>query len=156
MIDEVTTHIQELIASGVCRVPHPPFSSNKVLFRKQDESLRLCIDYRQLNSRTIRDNYALISIEILDSLSLATDFFLCLKSGYFQIEIKESHKDRTAFTVGTLEFYEFNTCKMGFGIANAPAIYQRLQEKCLGDLHLKICYIYLDNLFIFSRTIRTI
>lgn len=82
MIDEVTTHIQELIASGVCRVPHPPFSSNKVLFRKQDESLRLCIDYRQLNSRTIKDNYALISIEILDSLS-GNRFFPVLKIRVF-------------------------------------------------------------------------
>lgn len=41
MIDEVPTHIQELIAIGVCCVPHSPFSSKKVLFRKQDELLRL-------------------------------------------------------------------------------------------------------------------
>ena len=73
-----------------------------------------------------------------------------MKSGYHQIEVEESHKERTAFTVGTLGFYEFN--KMSFGLANAPATYQRLQEECLGDLHLKICYIYLDDLIIFSRT----
>lgn len=65
MIDEVTTHIQELIAIGVCCVPHSPFSSKKVLFRKQDELLRLSeIDYRQLNSRTIKDNYAPKNIDI--------------------------------------------------------------------------------------------
>jgi hypothetical protein len=45
MIKEVRTHIQELLASGVIRPPHPPFSSNVVLVRKQDGSLRLCIDY---------------------------------------------------------------------------------------------------------------
>lgn len=152
MIDEVRTHIQELLASGVIRASHSPFSSNVVLVRKHDGSLRLCIDYRQLNSRTVKDNYALPRVdEILDSLS-GNRFFtvLDMKSGYHQIEIEESHKERTAFTVGTLGFYEFN--KMSFGLANAPATYQRLQEECLGDLHLKICYIYLDDLIIFSRT----
>ena len=152
MIEEVRTHIQELLASGVIRSSHSPFSSNVVLVRKHDGSLRLCIDYRQLNSRTIKDNYALPRVdEILDSLS-GNRFFsvLDMKSGYHQIEIEESHKERTAFTVGPLGFYEFN--KMSFGLANAPATYQRLQEECLGDLHLKICYIYLDDLIIFSKT----
>ena len=70
-----------------------------------------------------------------------------MKSGYHQIEIVEEHKERTAFTVGPLGFYEFN--QMSFGLANAPATYQRLQEQCLGDLHLKICFIYLDDLNLF-------
>lgn len=69
-----------------------------------------------------------------------------MKSGYHQIEIEEQHKERTAFTVGPLGFFEFN--KMSFGLAT----YRRLQEQCLGDLHLKICFIYLNDLIIFSRT----
>ena len=73
-----------------------------------------------------------------------------MKSGYHQIEIVEEHKERTAFTAGPLGFYEFN--QMSFGLANAPAIYQRLQEQCLGDLHPKICFIYLDDLIIFSSS----
>ena len=73
-----------------------------------------------------------------------------MKSGYHQIEIVEEHKERTAFTVGPLGFYEFN--QMSFGLANAPATYQRLQEQCLGDLHLQICFIYLDDLIIFSSS----
>lgn len=114
--------------------------------------MRLCVDYRQLNSRTIKDNYALPRIDdILDSLS-GNKYFtvLNLKSGNHQIEIEEQHKERTALTVGPLGFFEFN--KMSFGLAIAPATYQRLQELCLGNLHLKICFIYLDNLIIFSRT----
>jgi hypothetical protein len=152
MLEEVRTHIQELLASGVIPPSHSPFSSNVVLVKKQDGSLRLSIDYCQLNLRTIKDNYALPCIdEILDSLS-SNRFFtvLDMKSGYHQIEIQESHKERKAFTVGPLGFYEFN--KMSFGLANAPATYQCLQEECLRDLHLKICFIYLDDLIIFSRT----
>lgn len=153
MIEEVRTHVKELLASGVIRPSHSPFSSNVVLVRKHDGSLRMCVDYRQLNSRTIRDNYALPRIdEILDSLSGNRYFtVLDMKSGYHQIEILEEHKQRTAFTVGPLGFFEFN--KMPFGLANAPATYQRLQEECLGDLHLKFCYIYLDDVIIFSKSI---
>lgn len=143
VIEEVRTHLQELLASGVIRPSHYPFSSNVVLVRKHDGALRLCVVYRQLNSRTIKDNYALPRIDDIFTV-------LDMKSGYHQIEIEEQHKERTALTVGPLGFFEFN--KMSFGLANAPATYQRLQEKCLGDLHLKICFIYLDDLIIFSRT----
>ena len=151
-IEEVRSHIKELLAAGIIRPSRSPFSSNVVLVRKSDGSLRLCIDYRQLNARTIKDNYALPRIdEILDSLAGNTYFsVLDMKSGYHQIEITEEHKERTAFTVGPLGFYEFN--KMSFGLANAPATYQRLQEQCLGDLHLKVCFIYLDDLIIFSSS----
>lgn len=154
LVEEVRTHIKDLLAAGIIRPSRSPFSSNVVLVRKHDGSLRLCIDYRYLNSRTIKDNYALPRIEeILDSLSGNTYFsVLDMKSGYHQIEIAEEHKERTAFTVGPLGFYEFN--RMSFGLANAPATYQRLQEQCLGDLHLKICFIYLDDLIIFSKSFR--
>ena len=56
---------------------------------------------------------------------------------------------RTAFTVDPLGFYEFN--RLLFGLANAPASYQRLMEECLGVLNMKICFIYLDDLII-SKT----
>lgn len=128
------------------RPSHSPFLSNVVLVRKHDGGLRLCVDYRQLNSRTIKDNYALPRIDdILDSLS-GNKYLsvLDMKSGCHQIEREEQHKERTAFTVGPLGLFEFN--KMSFGLANAPATYQRLQEQCLCDLHLKICFIYLDDL----------
>lgn len=153
MIEEVRQHIQELLAAGIIRPSHSPFSSNVVLVKKHDGSLRMCVDYRQLNQRTVRDNYALPRIdEILDSLS-GNKYFtvLDMKSGYHQIEIIEKHKQRTAFTVGPLGFFEFN--KMPFGLANAPATYQRLQEQCLGDLHYKTCFIYLDDVIIFSKTV---
>lgn len=153
MIEEVRQQIQELSAAGIIRPSHSPFSSNVVLVKKHDGSLRMCVDYRQLNQRTVRDNYALPRIdEILDSLS-GNKYVtvLDMKSGYHQIEIIEKHKQRTAFTVGPLGFFEFN--KMPFGLANAPATYQRLQEQCLGDLHYKTCFIYLDDVIIFSKTV---
>ena len=66
------------------------------------------------------------------------------------MSIEEEHKERTAFTVGSLGFYEYN--KMPFGLSNSPATYQRLMEDCLADYNMNICVIYLDDLIIFSNT----
>lgn len=65
--------------------------------------------------------------------------------------MKESDKPKTAFSVGPLGFYECN--RMAFGLTNAPATFQRLMEHCMGELHLRECLIYLDDIIIFSRTL---
>ena len=66
------------------------------------------------------------------------------------MDVFEEHKCRTAFTVGPLGFWEFN--RLPFGLNNAPATYQRLMEQCFGDLNMKICAIYLDDLIFFSSS----
>ena len=112
----------------------------------------MCVDYRQLNSNTKKDAYALPRVEeILVNLA-GNSYFTVLdaKSGYHQVNITEEHKERTAFTVGPLGFFEY--VRMPFGLSNAPATYQRLMEECLGDLHLNICCIFLDDLIVFSKT----
>lgn len=96
----------------------------------------MCIDYSQLNQRTIKDSYALPRIEeILYSYSLSRSMHsktIDKKSGYHQVEFNEDDKARTAFTIGPVGFYEYN--RMPFELVNAPATYQRLIEECLGDL----------------------
>ena len=152
MLEEVRDHIQQQLSAGIIRRSHSPFSSNVVLVRKKSGQLRICIDYRHLNTKTKRDNYALPRIEeILDSLQGNSLFsVLDMKSGYHQIAIAEEHKERTAFTVGPLGFFEYN--RMAMGLVNAPATYQRLMEECLGDLHHRICLIYLDDIIIFAKS----
>ena len=61
----------------------------------------------------------------------------------------EKSKPLTAFTVGTLGFYECE--RMPFGLTNAPSTFQRLMDTCLGDLNLHWCIIYLDDTVIFSK-----
>jgi hypothetical protein len=150
MFMEVKEHLQQLLACGIIRRSHSPWASNVVLVRKKNGSLRMAIDFRCLNKRTVKDSYSLPRVEeILDRLS-GSKFFtvLDMKSGYHQIEMDEDHKQRTAFTVGPLGFYEFN--RLPFGLVNAPATYQRQMEHMLDDLHLEICMIYLDDLIVFS------
>jgi len=107
MIEEVRNHLQQLLAAGIIRRSRSPWASNVVLVRKKNNVLRLCVDYRQLNERTVKDSYALPRVEeILESLS-GNKFFtvLDMKSGYHQVEVSEDHKERTAFTVGPLGFF---------------------------------------------------
>jgi transposase InsO family protein len=152
MYEEVRNHLHQLLAAGIIRRSHSPWASPVVLCRKKDGKLRMCVDYRALNEQTIKDSYALPRIEeILEALSGNTYFtVLDMKSGYHQVEVEEEHKERTAFTIGPLGFYEFN--RLPFGLSNSPATYQRLMEESLGDLNLSICFIYLDDVIIFSKT----
>ena len=74
---------------------------------------------------------------------------LDLQSGYWQVELTEASRPLTAFTIGPLGFYE--CVWMPFGLTNAPATFQCLMESCLGEMHLKWCIIYLDDIIIFSK-----
>ncbi|KAK7882182.1 hypothetical protein WMY93_028356 [Mugilogobius chulae] len=73
-----------------------------------------------------------------------------LKSGYYQVEMTEEDKAKTAFTC-PLGFYEFN--RMPQGVTNAPSTFQRLMEKCVGDLHLSEVLVFLDDVIVFSQTL---
>lgn len=91
----------------------------------------MCVDYRQLNSKTIRDNYVLPRVEETLNL-LSGNWYLTvldMKSGYNPIEILEDHKHCNTFTARPVGFFGFNM--MHVGLANVPATYQRLQKECM-------------------------
>ena len=152
LLQELREHLKEMLEIGAIRESNSPFSSNIVLVRKKDGSIRFCIDYRKLNQRTIKDAYAIPRIDDTLHLLAGSKYFstLDLKSGYWQVELKEDDKAKTAFQAGPLGFFECN--RMPFGLCNAPATFQRLMERCMGDLNLQDCLIYLDDIIIFSAT----
>ena len=121
MIEEVKQHLEQLLAGGVIRKSKSPWSSNVVLVQNKNGKLRMCVDYRMLNQRSVKDAKDRGSIRYSTwSKSFST---IDMKSGYHQVKMEEIHKERTAFTVVTLRFYEY--CKMPFGLNNSPATYQR-------------------------------
>lgn len=151
-VDAVRTHLQELLESGVIRESESPFASPIVVVRKKNGSVRLCIDYRKLNLQTIKDAYALPKLEDAFTALSGSEWFsvLDLKSGYYQIEMEEADKDKTAF-VCPLGFWEFN--RMPQGVTNAPSTFQRLMEKCMGEMNLKEVLVFIDDLIIFAPTL---
>lgn len=148
----VKNHIQQLLDSKVIRESSSPYSSPIVLVTKKDGSLRLCVDYRQLNSRTRRDSYPLPRIEeSLDALSGARWFStLDLASGYNQVPVAEKDKFKTAFCT-PFGLFEFN--RMPFGLCNAPGTFQRLMERMFGDCRYQSVLLYLDDVVVFSATV---
>ena len=151
--EEVRNDLKEMLDIGaICRSTSP-WASPVVLVCKKDGSLWFCIDLRKLNNQTIKDAQSLPRIEdSLDCLDGVTIFTsLDLQSGYWQVEMTEASKPLTAFTVGPLGFYE--CVQMPFGLTNALATFQHLMETCLGEIHLKWCIIYLDDIIVFSKTL---
>ena len=152
LFQEVREHLKEMLEVGAIRPSTSPFSSNVVVVRKKNGSIRFCVDYRRLNNRTIKDAQAIPRVEDTLHLLAGSKYFtkLDLRSGYWQVELRDSDKPKTALQVGTMGFYGFN--RMPFGLCNAPATFQRLMERCMGDLNLRDCLIYLDDIIIFSST----
>ena len=95
MIDEVRQHLEQLYSSGIIRPSKSPYASPIVLCKKKNGKLRMCVDYRILNQKTVKDSYALPRMEeIFDSLNGAKYFSTVdMKSGYHQVEVEEKHKD---------------------------------------------------------------
>lgn len=132
--EEFRQYLKQMLACGAIRHSQNSWASNVVLVRKNDGNLRLCLDVKRLNSLTIRDAYMLLLIwSILDSLAGPKWFTsLNIQSCYWQVEIEETDKIKTAFKVGNLGFYECNCTP--FGLTNSPAVFQRLMEYTLADL----------------------
>ncbi|XP_068607149.1 uncharacterized protein [Brachionichthys hirsutus] len=150
--EAVKAHINQLLESQVIRESSSPYASPIVLVRKKDGSLRLCVDYRLLNSKTRKDAFPLPRIEeSLDALSGARWFStLDLASGYNQVPVSEQDKPKTAFCT-PFGLFEFN--RMPFGLCNAPSTFQRLMQRMFGAQQGQSLLLYLDDIIIFSSSV---
>ena len=149
----ISQMIDQMTEQGVIQPSMSPWASPVVLVPKKDGSQRFCIDYRRLNSLTRRDVYPLPRIDdILDTLGEAKYFSsLDLASGYWQVELDEDARQKSAFTShrGLFEFL-----RMPFGLCNAPATFQRLMQVVLSGLEGTSCFVYLDDVLVVSQTFK--
>lgn len=151
-IVDVRQHLQELLKAGIIKESGSQYASPIVIARKKTGRIRMCIDYRTLNRRTIPDQYTTPRIDdALDCLTGSKWFsVLDLRSGYYQIAMAEENKKKNAF-ICPLGFFQFK--RMPQGITGAPATLQRLMEKAVGDMNLLQVLVYLDNLIVFGRSL---
>lgn len=156
---EVETQMAGLLEQNIIRPSTSPWNAPIwIVPKKADASKkqkwRIVVDYRKLNEKTIDDRYPLPLIdEILDQLG-SSKFFttLDLASGFHQIPIKKGHESKTAFSTHE-GHYEF--VKMPFGLKNAPATFQRIINQSLSGLVGNECFVYLDDIVIYSTDIES-
>ncbi|KAL4032611.1 hypothetical protein IC575_005691 [Cucumis melo] len=117
-LKELKVQLQELLDKGFIRPSVSPWGAPVLFVKKKDGSMRLCIDYRELNKVTVKNRYPLPRIEdLFDQLQGATVFSkIDLRSGYHQLRIRDGDIPKTAFR-SRYGHYEFIV--MSFGLTNA-------------------------------------
>ncbi|KAG6445389.1 hypothetical protein O3G_MSEX003922 [Manduca sexta] len=151
---EVQTQIQKMLDDNIIQPSSSPWSSPIWIVPKKTDAQgqkkwRIVIDYRKLNDVTIGETYPIPQIsEILDQLGSNKYFTtLDLASGFHQILINPEDAPKTAFSVPQGHF-QFN--RMPFGLKNAPSTFQKLMNTCLTGLQGTRCFVYLDDIVIYS------
>ena len=149
--EEEEKHLKKMLEAGVIKPSSSAWAAVPVLVRKKDGSVRWCLDYRALNKVTVKDAFPLPKIEeCLDSLA-GTRFYstLDMNSGYWQIELEESDQHKTAFIT---KYGLFEWTRMGFGLCNAPATFQRAVQLVLHGMQWSKVLSYLDDVVVFGTT----
>jgi hypothetical protein len=147
----IAEKVSEMLKNGVIQLSNSPWSSPVVLVKKKSGEYRFCVDYRRLNAVSKRDVYPLPRIDdVFDRLAGANYFStLDLANGYWQVPVAERDRQKTAFVTpdGLFEFK-----RMPFGLANAPATFQRLMDQVLNRHKWTACLVYLDDILVFGKT----
>jgi hypothetical protein len=137
---ELKKQLQELLDKGFIRPSTSPWGCPALFVKKNDESLRLCIDYRPLNTVTIKNKYPLPRIDVLFNQLVGAKVFskIDLRSGYHQIKIRASDIPKTAFSTR-------------FGLTNAPAYFMYLMNSVFMPELDKFVVVFIDDILVYSK-----
>jgi len=148
---ELKKQLEELQRIGFIRPSSSPWGAPVLFVKKKDGSMRLCVDYRALNEVTIKNKYPLPRIDdLFDQLKGAKYFSkIDLRSGYYQLKIKESNIPKTAFVT---RYGQFEFTVMSFGLTNAPTYFMNLKNKVFMDELDKFVVVFIDDILIYSKS----
>lgn len=149
--DEVERQCRELEAADIIEPSDAAWSSPIVPVRKKDGSIRMCVDYRKLNSVTIPDKFPVPNL--LDSIYglYGTKFFsrLDLIRGFYQLPI---HPESRPFTAFSTQRNHWQFKRLSFGLRNAPSAFQREIQSVLSSLPSHKVIVYIDDILIMGSS----
>ncbi|KAL5542213.1 hypothetical protein UlMin_009923 [Ulmus minor] len=150
-LKELQIQLQELLDKGFIRPSYSPWGAPVLFVKKKDGTLRMCIDYRELNKLTIKNKYPLPRIDdLFDQLKGAANFSkIDLRSGYHQLRIKDNDVPKTAFRT-RYGHYEFLV--MPFGLTNAPVAFMDLMNRVFSQYLDKFIIVFIDDILVYSKT----
>ena len=127
-LKELKLQLQELLEKGFIRRSISPWGAPVLFVKKKDGTLRLCVDYRQLNKMTVKNKYPLPKIyDLFDQLKGESVFLkIDLRFGYHQLRIKDVDVHKTTFRT-RYGHYEFLV--IPFGLTNAPTTFMDLMNR---------------------------
>ena len=152
-LQELKVKLQELLDKGFIGPSTSPWGTPVLFAKKKDKTLRLCIDYRQLNRVTIKNRYPLPRIDdLFDQLRgvrVYSKINLC--TGYHQVRVREIDILKTTFRT-RYGYFEFTV--MPFGLMNAPAAFMDLMHRVFHPYLDQFVMVFMDDILIYSQSER--
>jgi len=149
--EELGKQMADLLKKGLIRESRSDWGARALFATKADGSLRLCVDYRELNKRMVKNKYPLPRIDdMFDQLSGARVFSqLDLATGFHQLRVAEDSIPKTAFRTyaGSYEWLV-----MPFGLTNAPAYFVNLMNRVFRRMLNKFVVVFVDDILVYSKT----
>ena len=151
-LSELKKQLEELLEKNFIRPSVSPWGAPVLLVKKKDGSMRLCVDYRQLNKVTIKNKYPLPRIDdLMDQLIGASVFSkIDLRSGYHQIKVKDEDVQKTAFRT-RYGHYEYSV--MPFGVTNAPGVFMEYMNRIFHEYLDRFVVVFIDDILVYSKSV---
>ena len=148
---ELKRQLADLLAKGFIQPSASPWGAPVLFVKKKDGSLRLCIDYRQLNQVTVKNKYPLPRIDdLFDQLHGAAVFSkIDLRSGYYQLRVRSDDVPKTAFRT---RYGHFEFLVMPFGLTNAPAAFMDLMNRVFQPYLDQFVIVFIDDILVYYRS----
>ncbi|KAJ9545125.1 hypothetical protein OSB04_024832 [Centaurea solstitialis] len=150
-LKEMLAQLQELLDKGFILPSTSPWGAPVLFVKKKDGTMRMCIDYRELNKVIVKNKYPLPRIDdLFDQLQVAKFFSkIDLRSGYHQLKVKEEDIPKTAFRT---RYGHFEFLVMSFGLTNSPAAFMDLMNRVCKPYLDEFVIVFIDDIWIYSKT----
>ncbi|GJV71837.1 putative reverse transcriptase domain-containing protein, partial [Tanacetum coccineum] len=151
-MEDLSRQLKELQDKDFIRPSLSPWGALVLFVKKKDGSIRICIDYRELNKLAFKNRYPLPKMDDLFDQLQESQFFskIDLRSGYHQLRVNEDDIPKTAFRT---RFGHFEFTVMPFGLTNAPTVFMDLMNRVCRPYLDTFIIVFIEDILIYSKTL---